>query len=245
MVDAQAHLRESVYGLAVSKMLASGRLVIHSDAASLPGSNHPPGVIQGMTAKDGTIHLVAPNLTHDTATAVLLHEAFHSGVRPLIGDAVWNRVLERVELAAEREAGGLRGASDAFWGAALTNARITETPYVHFAEEVAAYAIEHRDQAPAGVRDMVDRVIGAVQAWLLRRFGIQVGAVSPAELRSLAVAALRNAAVPPQGVSLAPLAAFERLPRPRRSAGTSHQLRRERTWLVRTEPLRPEQASSR
>lgn len=48
-----------------------------------------------VTDSDGVIHLVAPNLSPGIVTGVLLHEAFHSGVRPLIGDAAWTALLGR------------------------------------------------------------------------------------------------------------------------------------------------------
>ncbi|MGA0525012.1 hypothetical protein ACO2WH_24430, partial [Escherichia coli] len=60
------------------------------------------------------------------------------------------------------------------------------------AEEFGAYAIEEYSSAPAAVRAWVDDVVGAIKAWLLRRFGTQIGAVTPAQLRALAMAALRS-----------------------------------------------------
>ncbi|MGH2340629.1 PLxRFG domain-containing protein [Segnochrobactraceae bacterium EtOH-i3] len=195
--EADAHLRTGALGSTIGRLIDAGRVVIHDDASTLPGAGHPEGAIQGMTtAADGTIHLVAANLTRETAPAVLLHEAFHSGARPLLGDVVWTRTLERVRVAAQaamdRADASVRGPSDTFWEAALTSATVANTPLPHLSEEIAAYAIEHREQAPAGVREMVDRLIGAVKAWLLRRFGVQAGRVTPAELRALAVAAMKD-----------------------------------------------------
>jgi hypothetical protein len=60
------------------------------------------------------------------------------------------------------------------------------------AEELAAYAIENREAAPAGLRTTADNLVGAVKAWFLRRFGIQAGSVTPGQLRALALAALRS-----------------------------------------------------
>jgi hypothetical protein len=46
--------------------------------------------------------------------------------------------------------------------------------------------------APKVWRDWVDDLIGAIKSFLIRRFGIQAGLVTPAQLRSLAVHALRD-----------------------------------------------------
>lgn len=155
------------------------------------------GSVQAMTDADGRIHLVSSRLTSDTAVPVLLHEMFHAGVRPLVGEATWNSLLGRLgalyRAAAER-ASGIRG-NNAYWSAALERVDSARPPAGHEIEEFAAYAIEARAQAPAGVRDIVDRLVGAVKAWLLRRFGRQIGSVTPSQLEALAIAALRSQTV--------------------------------------------------
>lgn len=157
--------------------------------------------IQGMTTRDGTIHLVADRLTSRTALPVLLHEMFHAGVQPLVGEAAWSGLMNRLAVlyraAAARESGGERGNSP-FWRAALERVELAQPPIGQEVEEFGAYAIEHRAQAPAGVGALVDRVIGAVKAWALRRFGRQLGAVTPAQLQSLAIAALRSQTIGPR-----------------------------------------------
>lgn len=117
-----------------------------------------------MTGPDGRIHLVSRNLNSQTAMPVLLHEAFHAGAEPLIGEAAWERLIRRVERihdaalwrAAQGEEGG-------WWGAAL--ARL---PQGAGAEELAAYAIENRETAPSGLREIVDNLVGRVKAFILR-----------------------------------------------------------------------------
>ena len=69
-------------------------------------------------------------------------------------------------------------------------------------EEFGAYAISEYENAPGAAKRWVDDVLGAMKSWLLRRFGRQVGAVTPAELRSLAIAALRDRAGPNPGRSM-------------------------------------------
>lgn len=164
-------------------------------------SNNSDGV-QAMTTPDGRIHLVANKLTSQTAIPVLLHEMFHAGVRPLIGEAAWSSLLNRLgalyRSAATREVAGDRDNSW-FWHAALDRVELARPATGQEVEEFAAYAIEQRAMAPAGVRDLVDRLVGAVKAWLLRRFGRQVGAITPAQMQALAIAALRSGTTAPRG----------------------------------------------
>src|SRR5690606_28626678 len=47
------------------------------------------------------------------------------------------------------------------------------------------------------IRKWVDDLIGAIKTWLVRRFGVQLGDVTPAQLRALALAALRASAERP------------------------------------------------
>lgn len=183
----------------VERLIAAGRIVLHDTIASLPGGPHPAGA-QGMTTPDGVVHLVASNLTPATAMPVLMHEAFHSGAEALVGDKAWRGLMVRLGVALkgaeERRRTGRRGDSDAsFWDGALRRIDAAGVAEGHRAEELAAYAIEERAKAPAGIREVVDRILGAVKAFVLRRFGRQLGAVTPAELRSLAMAALRSGKV--------------------------------------------------
>ncbi|TDW63089.1 N12 class adenine-specific DNA methylase [Novosphingobium sp. PhB55] len=155
----------------------------------------PINSVQGMTTADGTIHLVADKLTSRTALPVLLHEMFHSGVRGLIGDTAWRSTLDRLGVmyraAAGREGSGER-ANAPFWAKALRRVEAAQPLPGQEVEEFAAYAVENQALAPAGVRALVDRLIGAVKAWALRRFGRQLGQISPAQLEALAIAALRS-----------------------------------------------------
>ncbi|MBB5221074.1 hypothetical protein HNP73_000995 [Amaricoccus macauensis] len=144
--------------------------------------------LQGLTDADGTIHLVASNLNRQTVQAVLLHEMFHAGGQSLVGDKAWAGLMARMKRIHERARAGKVGE---WWAAALR--RVPEsTPEERIAEELAAYAIENRETAPAGIRELVDNILGRVKAFLLRRFGTQVGEVTPGRLRALAIAALRS-----------------------------------------------------
>ncbi|PHP18783.1 hypothetical protein CG471_16070 [Sphingobium sp. IP1] len=151
--------------------------------------------VQGLTTPDGRIHLVADQLTDATALPVLLHEMFHAGVEPLLGEAKWKPLIQRLGRLYSNAAGllvsGERDVSP-FWLAALDRVDRARPPAAYTAEEFGAYAIEERAKLPAGIRDVVDRLLGVFKAWMLRRFGAQAGRVTPAQLQSLAIAALRS-----------------------------------------------------
>ena len=53
------------------------------------GEVGPGQKVQGMTAPDGAIHLVAGNLSERAILGVLLHEVFHADGKALVGEARW------------------------------------------------------------------------------------------------------------------------------------------------------------
>ncbi|WBF05226.1 soluble lytic transglycosylase/helicase/methylase [Burkholderia phage CSP3] len=181
-------------GDTVSQLIAQHRVVLHDTAETLPVKDAPAGV-RGVTMPDGSIHLVAANLTPETALPVLLHEAFHQGGEKLIGTAAWTDLMGRLD-SLHRQARQSSGRAREFFDAARARVasaqRAGAMPETLTAEEFGAYTIENYEQAPAAFRKWVDDVIGAVKAWLLRRFGKQLGAVTPAQLRAIAAAALRD-----------------------------------------------------
>lgn len=199
-INAQS-LRVSLEGDAlgdtIATLLDNGSVVLHDTASSLPDGKHPAGV-QAVTTSDGKIHLVADKLTSHTAVPVLLHEAFHVGAEKLIGTPAWNGLLKRLgqlHAQAERSSGRAREFYDAARARVAAAQRTGTLSEDMTAEEFGAYTIEHYEQAPAAFQKWVDDLIGAVKAWLLKRFGVQAGAVTPAQLRALAVAALRDGVV--------------------------------------------------
>ncbi|MCW2275152.1 PLxRFG domain-containing protein [Rhodoblastus acidophilus] len=192
----RSYLTTGAQGDTIARLIDAGHVVLHDDATTVPAKPKSDGILQGATMGDGKVHLVAGNMSPERARGILLHEIFHAGGERLVGSTKWDNLMQRTWAAAEAAMGriseGKARPQDAFWQDALNSAEMAGAPYEHFAEEIAAYAIEHSDAAPAGLREVADRLMGAVKDWLFRRFGKQFGAVTPAQLRSLAKAALHS-----------------------------------------------------
>lgn len=199
--DVMNALREGPLGSVIDKLIGDGHIIIHPTKKSLPRSiKAKGGAIQGYTDTDGRIHLAAEGLTRQTAMPVALHEGFHGHGEKLVGTRQWNAMMRRMadyqKAARKRKAEGRVKEGD-FYDQALrrVDAAIAQGAIAkgREAEEFAAYAIESYELAPAGIKKWVDDFIGMVKDWLARRFNIQVGEVTPAQLRAFAVAALRSA----------------------------------------------------
>lgn len=196
--------------LIISAMIDKGLIQIHPNTHALPKElGRGKRGIQAVTAPDNTIHLVASNLTPQTANAVLLHEMFHSGVESLVGSKRWAELQGRLASLyrqAEQSSGKARGiydralarvASAKAQGAVATRMEV---------EEFGAYMIEEYESLPAGFRKWVDDLVGAIKAWLFSRYGKQLGEVTPAQLRALAKDALINVAMKRRGELFGPAA---------------------------------------
>ncbi|MND20844.1 Transglycosylase SLT domain protein [compost metagenome] len=195
-------LAEGPLGKQLQKMMDDGRLTVHADASTVPGASAPG--MQAKTYDDGSVHLVASNLTPQNAQAVLLHEMFHAGARPLVGTRRWAQLLVRLEQLYkqfEKSNGGAKRFFDAARSRVETAQRYLPMSDVLAVEEFGAYAIEEYESAPAAVRRWVDDVIGAIKDYLFRTFGIQLGQVTPAQLRAMAIAAVRSETQAPGAAS--------------------------------------------
>lgn len=181
-----AVIDRSPLGPMVRRLIAAGRVAIVSQAYE----GAAPGV-QAFATRDGRISLVAPMLTDANVMPVLLHEAFHAGTRRLIGDAAWSGLTDRLA-RLHRQFERSPGAARTFYDEAARRVRNAGISGVLTAEEFGAYAIEHYEAAPRALRGWIDDVLGRVKAWALATFGRQLGAVTPAQLRALAVAAIRD-----------------------------------------------------
>lgn len=184
-------LTTGTVGKAIGRLIDSGRIVLHDTVQTLPGKALPG--TQAMTMPDGTVHLVAENLTPQTAMPVMLHEMFHAGGESLVGSKRWGELQGRLS-SLHRQFSKSPGKAGEFYAAAQ---RVKDAQAAGNAmsegltvEEFGAYAIEQYESAPATIRKWVDDVIGAIKEFMYRRFGIQLGQVSPAQLRAMAVEAI-------------------------------------------------------
>lgn len=182
-------LRASELGDILGKLVEGGQVVLHDTA---PEGVHPQ--TQGWTDADGKMHLVADQLTAENAQAVLLHEAFHSGSAALLKSERWSNLMARLNgFYKAAEEGRMPGEwADAFRRVQKAQQAGDTMSRLRSIEELGAYAIENYERAPNGIKKWADGILGTVKDWLYRRFGIQAGAVTPAQLRALSVAALRD-----------------------------------------------------
>lgn len=95
--DLRANLsRQGVLGQVIASMIDAGVIVLHGGVNKLPGAARRVKSVQAVTMPDGTIHMVASNLTPATALPVLLHEMFHQGGEALIGSKEWGNLQGRL-----------------------------------------------------------------------------------------------------------------------------------------------------
>ncbi|MCL8000036.1 PLxRFG domain-containing protein, partial [Brucella sp. 21LCYQ03] len=174
------------------------------DSGTVQIQNLTDEAVQAWTRPDGTIILNSAVLTAENANAVLLHEAFHSGTKRLIGTKAWDALISELGEIRDRF-GRSTGAARQFYDRALQRVQNAESRTgkrmddALSAEELGAYAIEEYEKSPRTIRLWADKITGAMKAWILRRFGKQLGAVTPAQLRALAVAALKSSEINPDG----------------------------------------------
>lgn len=195
-------LRNGPSGEVIARLIDAGQIVLHQSADTLPGAARGKRGVQAVTLANGEIHLVADSLEAGSAMPVLLHEMFHKGGQALVGSKEWGNLMGRLG-SLKRQASSSAGKMNEFFqrandrveaarqqGAVSTG--MTE-------EEFGAYAIEEweqqRDSLPAVIRKWVDDVIGQVKAYVLQRYGKQLGDVTPAQLAAMAKLVIMNAAV--------------------------------------------------
>lgn len=198
VADVRSSITDGTLSKPFNALIDNGSVVIH---ATVPEGM--PSNTQAWTAPDGTINLVADRLTPETAQGVLLHEAFHSGARALVGEARWKNLNDRFDgylAAAERRAGSTpQTAWDKAYARVMHAENSGDTMDVaRRREELAAYAIENFERMPSGIRKWAESIIGAVKEFIARRFGKQIGEVTPAQLRALAKEALRSGVTAPR-----------------------------------------------
>lgn len=198
-----ATLRQSLttgnLGPVINAMIDGGMIVLHDTGATLPQQvRAKAGNTQAVTMPDGKVHLVAANLTRANARAVMLHEAFHQGGQKLIGTVQWKELMRRLSsmYSQGKESSGKAGEFFAKARKRVASGRKLGMVDEHMqVEEFGAYAIEEYESAPPTVRKWVDDLVGMVKAWVLVRFGAQLGQVTPGQLSAMAKMAIMDVAV--------------------------------------------------
>jgi len=193
--EAQDYLERKAGKAVIRKLLASGKFkILPSNSSEIPSDARRAmsagAVVFGFTSDDGTTYLIADNLTdrHSTgrlenAYGIFLHEVgVHYGMRTMLGDALFEQVVGRVEMAgkARTDSAMTRAARAAYKQVPK------RTPADHVDEEALAWLVTDRanHQLP-----LVKRIIAKIRAFLVK-MGF-TGAVTPDALVELA----RGAAV--------------------------------------------------
>lgn len=196
-------ITDGALGPVVGSLIDAGLIVLHETPATLPRNvGNQAQDIQAVTTPDGKVHLVASALSAGNARAVMLHEAFHQGGEKLIGTQQWDALMRRAG-QLYRQANQSQGKAKDFFDKARERVysayrKGAVEPHMEV-EEFAAYAIEEYESAPATVRKWIDDLIGMVKAWALKRFGKQLGALTPAQLSALAKMAVLDVAATRRG----------------------------------------------
>lgn len=183
----------------VKGLIDSGRVVLHKNDSTLPLSvRYRQQSVLGFTDADGKMHLLVENLTPGNITAALYHEVFHGTVENLLGSKKWSSLLTQgqhyMRAARQRKADGRAKAGD-FWDKALNRVETAQRKGLategRIAEEFLAYAIEEQELAPPGIKKWASNAIGFIKDWASRKLGVQLGDITPGQLRALTKAALK------------------------------------------------------
>lgn len=164
-----------------NRLVRGGGLQVVQSVEDLParsdGLAHPTdvrGVFDGNKA-----YIVADNVTPDEVPSVLLHEVgVHYGMERMVGAENFRVLLDDVMARAT--------ANEARFAEALA-AVPADTPAIHRGEEVLAYLVENAPEL-----GIVQRVIAAVKQFIRQVSGGKYAGLSEADIRQLAVAALRK-----------------------------------------------------
>lgn len=195
--DVRAELAKGPAAPLITRLEANGRLRIGTRQEFNKEFFVPP-LARALADQKGNIYLIADRIPEGEATSLLLHEAFHSGRNGLFEAKAWPVLMDRLQ-KLHRQFEQSSGAARRFFDAARERERQARdvqgpmSPAIRI-EEFGAYTVEEYDKAPGAAKRWVDDLVGAVKAWALHRFGRQIGDVTPAQLRALAVAALRSRA---------------------------------------------------
>ena len=198
---ARESLTEGSIGSAAKELLDAGRLELHS---APPAPEY--AAAGGWIDPDGKIHLALYNLRPEDVQPTLMHELFHAGMRNIGGDRRWVNLMDRLgQYYRAAQNGGAKNewtaAVERIQNAQRQGDRMNDAARDHVIEELGAYAVENFEKMPAGIRKWAESIIGAVKNYLQQTFGLQLGKVTPGQLRALAAGAIRNQNAPATSTS--------------------------------------------
>lgn len=183
--DDQEGLTEALrlsFGRSTDALIKEGRVQIVATPADIPGGPHP-GDVKAATAPDGTVYVVASNVSELEARGILVHEVgVHVGMERMLGRDVFQSVLRELDDAIGR---------GEEWAQAARDRVPADTPAGLVREEQLAYLVQHAPELP-----IVQKIIAAVRAWAYRTFDLarENMALTEADFRAMAVSALHHAA---------------------------------------------------
>lgn len=183
------------------ELIDSGRVVTHT---APPAPEY--AAAGGWIDPDGKIHLALYNLRPEDVQPTLMHELFHAGMRNIGSDRRWVNLMDRLgQYYRAAQNGGAKNewtaAVERIQNAQRQGDRMNDAASDHVIEELGAYAVENFEKMPAGIRKWAESIIGAVKNYLQQTFGLQLGKVTPGQLRALAAGAIRNQKAPATSTS--------------------------------------------
>ena len=180
--DALTASIRNAFGDDSAALMDAGRVQIVGTTKDIPGGPHPADV-KAATAPDGTVYVVAENVSETEARGLLLHEVgVHVGMERMLGSEVFNDVLTQLDTAI---------AAGESWAQAARAAVPADTLPMHVREEQLAYLVQNAPELP-----IVQRILAAVRAWAYRtfQFARERMTLTEGDFRAMAVSALHHAA---------------------------------------------------
>ena len=170
------------FGQSTDALLARGQIQIVATPKDIPNGPHP-GDVKASAATDGTVYVVAENMSEAEARGIVLHEVgVHVGMREMVGDEVFSDILAQLDAAI------LRGDD---WAQRARAAVPEDTMAAHVREEQLAYLVQNSPELP-----IVQRLIAAVRAWVFRTFSVarERMQLTESDFKAMATAALHDVA---------------------------------------------------
>lgn len=184
---------EEVRALGLGELLDRDLLKVVRLGSELPGDMPGKHDISGL-AYDGVMYLNASRLQDRWGvSSTLFHESMHAQVPGLLGERGWGVLMDRLSMMYDwAVATGRPG--NAHWEAALKDVEkahdIHALSYPERVEEFGAYALSASIDMPTPLIRWAQSAVGFAKAWVLRRFDVQLGDVSPQQLHHLSRMAL-------------------------------------------------------